>query len=691
MNKLIPTPRPAQFSTVSRFILVISVVYTLAYLAYPALPGNNQQFPLGWWGWFDQGKYLMSANAFAHWDLSPDKHFYPPLYPLLGAPFVRWWAMHPFFVIDFISFLWFAYTFIVIAQRYVSLWVACGLFAASIVLAFKIFSEFIIPWTSTISVALISSGIYVLHRVDLRLSNTHCSVRGLSLATSFIFAASLGLLVPLRPLDAIWALPIGIAYLGLIWVRSGNSGFGQWREKSAHTLTALVGGALGGVLFIVFNFKIYDSVLGGYFKVAAKNGYFLSDLPEKFVSLFADSFSLYLEPHASLIDHYPWLVISLLGVVYGLLRGDLLLRVLAVCIILQVILYFPYGDLLPNGMWRYNNIHYFKWAFPYLALLAFIYCRFVWEKWHSNKRAAGIITAFTVLGVVIILSLRIQLSYWPATIDLKSEGKTHIAQIMLDKPRVIDTVDVIGEFGGFNEVYFGHHQLWVDDKEFAKVRDFRMVPAPWGIRILFIRPVMARSIKIKFASELNIHDLASVVRVGEYHFHLGMPKPFWEEVDALPPSPYRVGDIIDFSNKGTSTRYCIAGWSGAEGWGRWTDGTKATLRLWIVNGDYRSLGLMLYSGGYVNGKHLSEQVDIKVNGTIIDHMTFREVDGDAKPHRHLFAIPEDVLRSDHILRVTFIIHQPASPQQLNLGDDSRNLGVGVVSMQVVEIGNDSLH
>src|SRR5690348_2254945 len=57
--------------------LLLAIFYTLQYLSYSALPGNQPAFPLGWWGWFDQSKTLESAKAFAHGDLAAVHHWYP--------------------------------------------------------------------------------------------------------------------------------------------------------------------------------------------------------------------------------------------------------------------------------------------------------------------------------------------------------------------------------------------------------------------------------------------------------------------------------------------------------------------------------------------------------------------------------------------------------------------------------------
>ena len=89
-----------QLWTLTVAILGLFIVYQHIYLTYSPVPGNSAQYPLGWWGWIDQGLYLKSAKAFASFDLSSDAHFYPPLYPFLGGIFLPLSEMHPFYLLD---------------------------------------------------------------------------------------------------------------------------------------------------------------------------------------------------------------------------------------------------------------------------------------------------------------------------------------------------------------------------------------------------------------------------------------------------------------------------------------------------------------------------------------------------------------------------------------------------------------
>jgi hypothetical protein len=45
------------------------------YATNPARPGASSRFPLGWWGWWDQSQYLLSARALAHFDFASDQHW----------------------------------------------------------------------------------------------------------------------------------------------------------------------------------------------------------------------------------------------------------------------------------------------------------------------------------------------------------------------------------------------------------------------------------------------------------------------------------------------------------------------------------------------------------------------------------------------------------------------------------------
>src|SRR5207244_3818861 len=211
--------------------------------------------------------------------------------------------------------------------------------------------------------------------------------------------------VPTRPVDAVVG---GVIGLGLL--------IGYWETRrvaiesvpgiSRFLLLAIAGSIVGPLLFFHFNSVVFGSPFGGYMQAAGAGGFFPADLAEKFVSIWLDGFTLYGEPNAGLVERYPWLLLSLAGLVWALMRGDGPLRSVALAIVLLFVLYLPYGDLLPNGLWRYLNIHYFKWTFPFLALFAVLLVRQALASWRLGK---GRVMPFALLFGLPLLLLSLQL------------------------------------------------------------------------------------------------------------------------------------------------------------------------------------------------------------------------------------------------------------------------------------------
>ena len=143
---------------------VLAALYLLVYFGHPALPGNNPAFPLGWWGWFDQGEYLKAAKAISRFDLASSNFFYPPLYPLLGAIFVVVNPMHAFAILNMACFLLFAHYFVSMAARHIGWWWASLILFLTFVspnnIVLYIWAE---PWTSSLVSAIFA---FLLFNVD---------------------------------------------------------------------------------------------------------------------------------------------------------------------------------------------------------------------------------------------------------------------------------------------------------------------------------------------------------------------------------------------------------------------------------------------------------------------------------------------------------------------------------------------
>lgn len=653
------------------FLVFVGVVYAVAFSHYPAAPGHNPVYPLGWWGWFDQGEYLKSAQAFAAFDFTPGKHFCPPLYSMLGAFFVRF--TDPFWFVDLVCLLWFAAVFALFASRYVPRWAALLLFFLTIVANHRMLETFIVPWTTTLAVALLSTGIYALVRLHENFGSVIRKHSFPSPVNAFFLSCALGLLMPLRPLD----ISLGVLLL-LAWFVGTRELLilENQIQRIRKILVALIAGFLVGPLFyFVFNWKIFGSFRSDYVEDSLSNGYFPADLGEKFISIFIDGYTLYLEPGSGIIDHYPWVVLVFPALIYIAVRGDWLLRLLAFAVCVQFGLYLPYGDLLPTGVWRYMNINYFKWTFPYLALFAWYAIASLLRDWRTQRsKAIAWTVAFVIVGA-LLLSLRLQVSQRPIeTVLLPNieNGQTQ-QRLSFENPYAkLDLIDLSGLGGEFTDVYFGAHGLWLDGLKMRHVRDYRVLPAPWGIRILFIRPVAAHSISFQPDGRLVRAKTPLSATAGRYRFTLGVPKPFWDEGQAISGPAYSMGTVISAAESGNAGPYLLKGWGMSDASGRWSVDKRAMLRLRVAPVQNQPINLHLRLSAYVNDIHPEQRVEVSANGKPARQIRFLASAGGAQPHEEIIPVS---IGPDGDLSLLLRTPDSAPPTTPISGADGRKLGV----------------
>jgi hypothetical protein len=339
--------------------------------------------------------------------------------------------------------------------------------------------------------------------------------------------------VILRPVDAGLAAVFFPGYLWLQFKRDLYFVSGARLRRVLFTGVALGSGLLVGIaLFARYNNHVFGNALGGYIaSTATSSGYFVSEFPRKAFSILFDSNTFFLEPGASVVSMYPWMLLTIAGLIVFLIRGDALLRILALAIIFHFCLYAPYGDLLPNGIWRYKNIHYFKWMFPYLMLFAWVLVRWVLGVSQTARdkrfsaRALSMRLASVVAITVLLCSIRFAVNEAPVIDQVNSQpAGDSIAIQRPDASSVIDFVDFQGLGGGFNEIYFGQHHLVADGQPLCLTRDFRLVPAPWGARLLFIRPVYSRELVFTPVTQVKVAASGLKTFVGHYHLSMGRPK-----------------------------------------------------------------------------------------------------------------------------------------------------------------------
>jgi hypothetical protein len=319
-----------------------------------------------WHGWWDQGQYLRSSIAFAHGNLAPEEHWYPLLYPLLAAPFLPLLPDDPFLPLDL-------FCVALTAQSVMRVGLHLGI-ARRIALPIFLLTSFlhpglrfawVEPWTSTLSTALTwwlmaKAGDLVVARQS-----------EISPGTAARFGA-IAALVPLaRPADMVIVLVLG----GCVAIGVARQG----RLRARLIAAAMAGAAPPIILYGLLHLAIYGPNATAYMQLSAEIGMRFANLGWKASILLLDP-APWFPGSEALLHRMPWLVLGVAGGIIALTaRGPdgrrWYLASLLAAITAYLLVLIAYVDLLPTGLWRFNNVHYFKWIFPLLGLTTWLFAR----------------------------------------------------------------------------------------------------------------------------------------------------------------------------------------------------------------------------------------------------------------------------------------------------------------------------
>ncbi len=459
--------RSLQADTMTALVgALVLVAVSLGVHAYE-YPGSFRGFA----AWGDQARYLQAARAWAQWDLLPSEHHYPPYYPLLGAAFVRLTPWQPFMIPDALCWAACLPIFLRLATRLAPDWppaASAACFLVGTLGGRRLLELWVIPWTTT-GVAPCQFGALLL---AFRLAERPGWARALPLG--LVIGAAAGF----RPSDAAVLLPCG---LGAAWAlaRSG-AGLRRWCGTG---LAGALGLAVGALPAIAAHYAVFGGSAGLYLSAASANGFEWRLLPMRWVMLVGDARPL-LPSGLGMAEVFPWLLPGFGGLLLALLRRDTpgAAPVLAAAsVVLHWTLYLSYRDLQPAGLWRFDNVHYFKWTFPLLVLwaaqLAAALCL------PGARRRAGCVLA----GCALLASWRPVLrDATPAQAVL--DGRT----IRLSAgPSSLGTALRLNLQGGWDALYFDFFPLQAGGRRFENTRDFKVVPVPGGALLLPLRELPA--------------------------------------------------------------------------------------------------------------------------------------------------------------------------------------------------------
>jgi hypothetical protein len=219
-----------------------ALIFLFAYITDPTRPGAV--YPLGWYGWYDQGEYLNMLRSIGGGTLG--RFQYPLGFPMLawtlswlrpGDPFL------PFDLLSFAAFVWLSWRImdgIVVSQ-------ALRLMAA-LALAMGALRYFVVPWSSTPSAVAMAFILYV------------CLCRPIEARWGALAGAAAGVMFAARFVDVALGVTL-IAVAAVAWEKQGGV---PWR------FIAAAAAVCGVVVAVVLAADVHYSglLLGPYYTSA---------------------------------------------------------------------------------------------------------------------------------------------------------------------------------------------------------------------------------------------------------------------------------------------------------------------------------------------------------------------------------------------------------------------------------------
>jgi hypothetical protein len=145
---------------------------------------------------------------------------------------------------------------------------------------------------------------------------------------------------------------------------------------------------------------------------------------------------------------------------------------------------------------------------------------------------------------------------------------------------------------------------------------------------------------------------------------------------------YPIGERISFVQGGTSLKYAGSGWSIAEPWGTWTEGSNSVVTLKLSDIPDRDMALSIEAQAFLTDKHPVQDIEVLVNRHPVETLRYAFPAG---IDTRVITIPKSLIQERKgRLIIEFKIKNPKSPAEVDLSPDPRRLGLGLVSLRLDE-------
>ena len=471
----------------------LTAVFLVAHWYYPGLPAAGSETG-GWRVWADQSKYIEAARAWSEWDLNPARHWYPPGYPLLGAPFLRITPHDRFLLPDLGCLIASLLLCAALARRmfpqgrFASLWGAAAFLVASVG-TMPGLKSWLAPWTTTPAAALTFAAFVAV----LRLAE-HPGI-----ARALLAGCAIGGITLFRPGDAVpVALAAAVALAPRLLAMPIRASAGV--AAASVLAAAAMAGVTVGLIAATSGFGP-----GTYYAESAKIGFEFRLLPLRWVSLVIDPRPIFdgvgtdrILPglHRGLAEVFPWIIPGIGGVAacwFG--RGEKRVYVLlATWLAGHLALFLSYRDLHIVGLWLFGIYHYFKVTQPVFLLFALVLAVRLADR-ATRWRAA----AAAVLAIVLAFGWRASLTPLPEQAEATTSGGTAIPSL-----GSIDDAAIVRGTGPWDAFYSHASMLTIDGVRFSSPHDFTLLPRSTDFLLVPLRPLPPHQGVLAVAEGLHI-------------------------------------------------------------------------------------------------------------------------------------------------------------------------------------------
>ena len=130
-----------------------------------------------------------------------------------------------------------------------------------------------------------------------------------------------------------------------------------------------------------------------------------------------------------------------------------------------------------------------------------------------------------------------------------------------------------------------------------------------------------------------------------------------------------LGKVIDFANRNTQC-FLRSGWGQNENWGVWS--LAKDIQLVLLMPSERPKTLTLDMRAFINEKHKAQTINVSMNGVFQRQFVLKQFDN----NRIQLMIPASAY-GQQWLEIGFALPQAVSPKELSMGEDTRQLGIGL--------------